>query len=230
MLICGIKWTSLIDYPGKIAAVVYTNSCNFRCPFCHNHQLALGRENRIIAQEQLIKMLASRRGFIDGIVITGGEPTVHHDLGEFILEIKKIELLVKLDTNGSNPEMLEKLLIAKRVDFVAMDIKTSWRKYRTAAGVDIDTSRLSRSIDMIKQSGIDFEFRTTCVPSLVDESDIGEISQIVGKKGRYTLQQFQPHDTLDLEYSKIEPYPRETLVHFGEIASPNVGTCRIIGV
>jgi pyruvate formate lyase activating enzyme len=175
-------------------------------------------------------MIASRRGFIDGVVITGGEPTLQPDLEDFIREIRKIGVLIKLDTNGSHPEILDRLLANKRVDYIAMDIKTSWKKYRAAAGVDIYAARLRRSIDLIKESGIDFEFRTTCVPSLVDESDIEEISNLVGKQGSYTLQQFQPQSTLDPEYSKIEPYSRDKLFHFAEIASHNVSVCRIVGI
>jgi pyruvate formate lyase activating enzyme len=183
-----------------------------------------------VTQEEVIQMISSRRDFIDGVVITGGEPTLQPDLGDFIQEIKKTGVLIKLDTNGYHPEVLEKLLVNRQLNYIAMDIKTSWRKYKAATGVETDTTRLIRSIVKIKQAGIDFEFRTTCVPSLVDEEDITEISTVIGRQGRYTLQQFQSQSTLNPEYSKIEPYPRETLFHFVEIAALNVGSCRIVGL
>jgi len=165
---------------------------------------------------------------MDGVVITGGEPTLQPDLEDFIIEIRKTKLLIKLDTNGSHPEVLLKLLVNKRLDYVAMDIKTSWRKYRVAAGVDIDSTKMMRSIELIKKSGIDSEFRTTCVPSLVDENDILEISKVVGKGSKYTLQQFSPQSTLEPAFGKIEPYTREMFLSFKEIASMNVGSCRIL--
>jgi pyruvate formate lyase activating enzyme len=213
-----------------VSTVIYTNRCNFRCPFCHNPDLALDRGTEVIRSEEFLKTISARLGFIDGVVITGGEPTLQWDLEGFTTEIRKTGMLVKLDTNGSHPEVLERLLADRRLDFIAMDIKTSRGKYKMAAGVDVDINRLDRSIELIKESGIDFEFRTTCVPSLVDENDIMEISRLVGKQGCYTLQQFQPKVTLDTGYSGVVPYHYDKLHGFLEIARKNTKSCRLIGL
>ena len=202
MLISGIKGTSLIDYPGKVAAVLYTSRCNFRCPFCHNKQLVINTDINLLPEEKMLGMLDSRRGFIDGVVITGGEPTVHPDLYELITVIKKQGFAIKLDTNGSHPEILEKLLANKKLDYIAMDLKTSWEKYSKASGVVLDFHSLLRSVTLIQASGIDHEFRTTCVPTLVEENDILEISKLVGLGSSYTLQQFQPS-----KYAGTLPFP-----------------------
>ncbi len=210
--------------------MIYTKGCNFRCPFCHNSSLVLGINNESITQPDVIDILASRRGFIDGVVITGGEPCLHDGLGDLIESIKSFGFAVKLDTNGYFPEVLQRLIDDSLIDYIAMDIKTAWGKYSKAAGVDIDVLRLKQSINLIKQSGLDFEFRTTCVPSLVDGEDIEEIGRMVGNKGRYTLQQFQPVDTLSEEYKGLSPYPFGVLRDFLEIARRNVPGSRLIGI
>jgi pyruvate formate lyase activating enzyme len=175
-------------------------------------------------------MLASRRGFIDGVVITGGEPTIHSHLKELIAAIRELGFTVKLDTNGYNPSILGKILTLRIVDFIAMDIKTSLRKYSRAAGVDVDTHRITKSVEMIKSSSVEYEFRITCVPGLVESEDIEEISTLIGRSGRLTLQQFHPENTLDPDYSTLTPYPGETLTAFLDIARRNVTSCRLIGV
>jgi len=210
--------------------VIYTSRCNFRCPFCHNRQLALGESVETVPQERVLETLASRQGFIDGVVITGGEPTVHKNLYELIAAIRELKLAVKLDTNGYNPEALRMLFSYGCLDFVAMDIKTGWSKYSRATGIKADTGRLKESVALIQESGIACEFRTTCVPSLVDSRDIEEISKLVGASGQYTLQQFQPENTLDAHYAEVAPYPPETLATFLEIARRNAGSCRLIGL
>ncbi len=177
-----------------------------------------------------MRILLPRRDFIDGIVITGGEPTVYPNILELAASIKKMGFAVKLDTNGSNPEILSALLSSETIDFVAMDIKTTWEKYKLAAGLDVDCGQLVKSIELIKASHGDYEFRTTCVPRLVELNDIEEISRLVGISGKYALQQFQPENTLDPEYAKVKPYSAETLITFREIARKNTGSCRLIGV
>lgn len=228
-MICGIKGTSLIDYPGKVAAVLYTNRCNFRCPFCHNRDLALGSSTQI-PEEVVMEKLALRRGFIDGVVITGGEPTIHSELGALTAAIKQMGFAVKLDTNGYNPNVLREIISAGTIDFIAMDIKTSLQKYSRAAGIEVDTSRITKSINLIKEAGVDCEFRTTCVPGLVDSGDIEEISKIVGSGNNLTLQQFQPENTLDPDYNKIAPYTQGELTLFWETAKCNALSCRLIGI
>lgn len=175
-------------------------------------------------------MLVARSGFIDGVVITGGEPTVHSGIDELIAAIKRLGFSVKLDTNGYNPGVLERLLTSGMIDFVAMDIKTSLGKYSRAAGINVDVGRITESIELIKSAGIESEFRTTCVPSLVDSQDIEEISKLVGRSKHLTLQQFQPGNTLDPSYNTIAPYPLATLTDFLEIVSRNTASCRLIGL
>jgi pyruvate formate lyase activating enzyme len=228
-VIHGIKGTSLIDYPAKVATVLYTSQCNFRCPFCHNRELVLAADSDQIPLDKVLTTLSKRRGFIDGVVITGGEPTVHAGLGELIDAIKGLGLAVKLDSNGYNPQVLQRLLDEGKLDFIAMDIKASLSKYSRAAGIEVDTGRIVRSIELIKESGIDHEFRTTCVPSLVDIEDIQEISRLAGSHSQLTLQQFQPVDTLSPEYADITPYPDDVLAGLAEIARRNVASCRLVG-
>lgn len=184
----------------------------------------------MLPEEKMLGMLDSRRGFIDGVVITGGEPTVHPDLYELITVIKKQGFAIKLDTNGSHPEILEKLLANKKLDYIAMDLKTSWEKYSKASGVVLDFHSLLRSVTLIQASGIDHEFRTTCVPTLVEENDILEISKLVGLGSSYTLQQFQPQNTLDAAFSCITPYSTDKLLDFLGTARKYTASCRLIGV
>ena len=230
MTIAGTKGTSLIDYPGKLATVLYTSRCNFRCPFCHNGQLVLQEESEPVNEQAVYDMLSERQGFIDGVVITGGEPTLYTNLHELIAGIRQMGYAVKLDTNGYLPGVLERLFLDSMVDFVSMDIKTSWEKYDRATGIKIDEARLKKSITLIKKSGIDHEFRTTCVPSLVEHDDIEQISRLAGNQGLFTLQQFQPEHAMDPEYRTIQPYPAETLLQFRDIALCNNASCRVIGI
>jgi pyruvate formate lyase activating enzyme len=210
--------------------VLYTTRCNFRCPFCHNGQLVLEEDIEPLSIETIYDMLSARQGFIDGVVITGGEPTLFRELEELIAGIRRMELAVKLDTNGYLPDVLEKLLRSGTLDFVSMDIKTSWAKYDRATGIKADRARLEKSVTLIKESGIEHEFRTTCVPSLVDGDDIEQISRIVSGQGLFTLQQFQPEHTMNPEYRTVQPYPAETLLQFKDIALQYTASCRIIGI
>ena len=156
-----------------MATVLYLSQCNFRCPFCHNKDLVAGKGTSLIAGEQVLSILTSRRGFIDGVVITGGEPTIHPELLELIISIKKLELPIKLDTNGYNPDALKSLFTAKAVDFVAMDIKTSWQKYNQATGVTVNIDRLIESVNLIKQSSIERIFQMETASRRYDFMPIG---------------------------------------------------------
>ena len=229
-MVTAIKGISLIDYPGKVAMVIYLNRCNFRCPFCHNGHLVLDRHDNTMGMTGMLEKVRARRDFIDGVVISGGEPTLHPNLNEMFAAIKRLDLAVKLDTNGYRPHVLRKLLDSGNIDFVAMDIKTSPAKYSRAAGVTIDTGRIIESIGLIRDAGIGHEFRTTCVPTLVDEKDIDQISKLAGRSSSLTLQQFCPDNTLDASYSTIQPYSKEVLQSFVETARRNTASCRLIGL
>jgi pyruvate formate lyase activating enzyme len=189
MLIGGLLKFSLIDYPGKVAAVIFTQGCNYRCPFCHNPELVLPeRFNPSRDVEEVFTFLEKRRGQIQGIVITGGEPTIHHDLKDFLRRIKPMGFLIKLDTNGSNPKVLEEIIKEGLVDLFAMDIKSSLQGYARATGVAADLEAVQASIRLIKASGVKYIFRTTAVKGFVAPEDVGSIMELIGNGGVYKLQ------------------------------------------
>jgi len=222
MLIGGLQKLTLVDYPGKVAATVFLIGCNFRCPNCQNPELINWNNNQPeISEKEFFDFLDSKIGLIDGICITGGEPTIHEDLIDFIKKIKAKGFLVKLDTNGSNPEMLKKLIDAKLLDFIAMDIKApigaKVQSYDEATGVSTDIEKIKKSVELIKNSGIDYEFRTTIVPGLVEKEDIEQIGIWLRGTKKFALQQFQNKKVLDKRFEQIQPYPDETLKQFQKI-------------
>ncbi|MDD2251542.1 MAG: anaerobic ribonucleoside-triphosphate reductase activating protein [Dehalococcoidales bacterium] len=211
-MICGFKSLSLIDYPGQIAPVVFVGGCNFRCPFCHNADLVLHPSpTKEFSEENVLMRIESAKSLADGVVITGGEPTLWGGLESFIRRIRKLGLKVKLDTNGSLPPVLEHLIEEGLLDYIAMDIKTSIARYSEAAGVSVDVSAILKSVSIIKNAHVPHEFRTTCVPGLVEEDDIHAICQMLGQNEKLTLQYFQPDHTIDQSYSQVKPYPPEVM-------------------
>ena len=190
MKISGLQKTSLIDYPGKIASTLFVSNCNFRCPYCYNSDLVFDKNTEDFKKEKIFKILKQRIKFIDGVCITGGEPTLNEDLPEFISEIKKLNLLVKLDTNGTNPKMLEHLIKNKLIDYIAMDIKAPLDKYNKITNSNVDIKKIKESINIIINSGIDHEMRTTILPSLHTKRDIIEIAKTIKSAKRYFIQQF----------------------------------------
>jgi len=224
MRIGGLQKLTLIDYPGKVAATVFLFGCNFRCPYCHNPELVYSKfgEGQIqIKESDFFKFLKERIGFLDGICITGGEPTIHSDLPKFIRKIKKIGFLIKLDTNGSNPDMLKELVENNLVDFVAMDIKTSILKYKKF-GAEHEIPQIQKSINIIWDSDKDYEFRTTVAPEIVDEKDIEEIGQWLKGSKKIALQQFRPEKVLDLSFQNIKPYSLQELEKMVKILEPHI--------
>ncbi len=197
--------TSFVDWDGNITAVFFTPGCNFRCPFCHNHEVVFYRGEGI-PLEKVLDELEGKKEWIDGIVITGGEPTIHPDLPEALEMIKKRGWKIKLDTNGSNPSMLKLLIESDLVDFIAMDVKTSPSKYIKAAGVNIDVSLILESIEILLSLNGRAEFRTTVVPTLVDAEDVREIRKIIGPDSRYVLQSFVPQNAYSPFFRKLSPY------------------------
>ena len=177
MLIKGIQKTTLLDYPEKIASIIFLAGCNFRCPYCQNPSLVNGYEGLpTIPERAVLEFLRDRLKWLDGVCITGGEPTLHEDLSRFISKVKKEGLLVKLDTNGSNPGMLEGLLGEGLLDYIAMDIKAPIQRYAEVVKTKVNLNKIQRSVEMICKSGLDYEFRTTVVPGLLGEEDIAEIT------------------------------------------------------
>lgn len=190
-IIGGLKKTSLLDYPHKISAIVFTQGCNFRCGYCHNPGLLKGSKSDSISLESFFEFLSKRQGKLDGVVITGGEPTLQKDLICFIEQIKKMGFLVKLDTNGSNPDVIRKLLADGLIDYIAMDIKAPLDKYHLITNVQLDVEKISQSISLIMGSVIDYEFRTTVISSQLSFNDFNEIGKIISGAKRYFLQKFE---------------------------------------
>lgn len=189
MQIHGFNKTTLLDYPGLVAATLFTGACNFRCPFCQNADLVLNPSSLpIIPEEEVIAHLKKRKGITKGVCITGGEPTLQKDLEDFIIKLKQLDLKVKLDTNGYRPEILSHLIEAGLIDYVAMDIKSSPKGYEAAAGVNVDISSIKESIDILINGKIGYEFRTTVMRELHNEDTFEEIAKFIKGADKYFLQ------------------------------------------
>ena len=230
MVLGGIQKTSLIDYPGKVSCVLFLAGCNFRCPFCHNPELVKrDRRSSYFDVQAVYRFLERRKEFLDGVVISGGEPTIHEDLIDLCKEIKKIGYPVKLDTNGSRPKIIRRLIDEGYVDYIAMDIKTDLFHYFPHITTDPNTDKIISSIDIIMESTITYEFRTTCVRPFVDVYTIGKIANIIEGAMLYVLQPFQNTRILRPEFfSKINPgYGDAELVCLQLIAEPWVKKCII---
>jgi pyruvate formate lyase activating enzyme len=189
MRIGGLQRFSLIDYPSAVSCVVFTRGCNFRCGYCHNPKLVYPELfEKEIAVSEVMDFLEERKNRLDGVVISGGEPTIHHDLPEFMLNIKAMGYKVKLDTNGSNPAMIKKIANARLADFFAMDIKAPFSKYSRVAGVSVDTDAIRRTISIINESGIPCRFRTTYDTSIISQEDIAEIKGLLSPSADFVVQ------------------------------------------
>lgn len=211
MIFGGLEKFTLIDYPGKTASMVYTIGCNFRCPYCHNPELVEESVEKTFSEDEIFKFLDNRKGLLDGVVITGGEPTIHKDLPAFIKKLKKRGFLVKLDSNGTNPEMLSKLIKAKLVDYIAMDIKSPLAKYSKTVAHPVDTGAIRRSIKLLMKSSIPYEFRTTLVKALVTPEDLEEIGREIKGATRYYLQKFIPIKILNPQFLRKTTYSDKEL-------------------
>lgn len=231
MHIHGFAKLTLLDYPGKIAATVFTGGCNFRCPFCHNAVLVLDPNAQPrIDENEILRELESRKNKLEGVCITGGEPTLCRDLPEFIARIREIGLLVKLDSNGTDPDMLEELINSRLIDFVAMDIKSSPEGYPKATGLkDISMDNIFRSTDLLMQSGIDYEFRTTVVDGIHTSDDFKKIGVWIKGAKAYYLQQYRAKGDLIAPDGLSAP-SKETLEGYREILLPYVPDTHIRGI
>ncbi len=227
-MINGIKGflpVSMLDWEGMLCAVIFMGGCSFRCPFCHNPDLVLNPEAlEDISWEEISAHLDSKRGWLDGVTITGGEPSLHPGLEVLFRLIRSKDLGVKLDTNGYQPEALKELLATGLVDFVAMDVKAAPGGYARAAGRLIDLGRINRSIRTIIDSGLEHEFRCTVVPGFMDLTDLLQVAAWIDGAQRLTLQQYQPSQALDPELREIRALPDETLHAWAEACSQVVPT------
>jgi pyruvate formate lyase activating enzyme len=235
MEIGGLQKLTLIDFPGRLAATVFLTGCNFRCPFCYSSELVLPEKIKAqpkILQKEFFDFLKDRKGLLEGVVICGGEPTISKGLLLFVKKIRKLGYLVKLDTNGSNPVVLKDLIDKKLIDYVAMDIKAPKEKYAKTVGMNegrnkIIVKRINESINILKDSGVGFEFRTTVVPSFHKKEDILKIAHWIKPAPRYFLQNFRSEKTIKPELEKIKPYPQEYLLGIQKAISPFFDVCQV---
>lgn len=227
----GLEKFSPKDFPGYISSTVFLGGCNFRCPFCHNSDLVLRPEILpTFPLDYFLSFLDLRKGWLEGICISGGEPLLHDDLETLLILIKDRNLLVKIDTNGSFPSRLEDLIKNKLVDHIAMDVKAPLARYQEVTRVAVNEEDIVRSVDIIKNSGLGYVFRTTLVPGLVGPEDIKKICQMLDGAKIYQLQQFIPLNTLDSHYLQKKPYRREEVQGLAKIAEPYFSEVRIEGV
>lgn len=252
MIIGGLQKNTLIDFPGKLACTVFISGCNFFCPWCYSPELVLPeriKAQQKISEKEVFDFLESRKGLLEGVVICGGEPTLNKELPEFINKIKNLGYLVKLDTNGSNPKMLEELIDKKMVDYVAMDIKTPLgfksqilnpldahrRTPRRVASQKNPKSQIQKyekeikkSVEILKKGKVDCEFRTTVIPTVNKKEDFIEIAKWIGGQNvKYYLQNFRPEKTIDPGFEKIKPFSDEFMLEIKKEITPFFKVCEI---
>jgi len=228
----GIQKTTLIDFPGKVACTLFLPKCNFRCPFCYNKQLVFDKSTGVeIPEKDALQFLDKRKGFLDGICITGGEPLLHEGIVSFCKKVKDLGLLVKLDTNGSKPALLKELLEQGLLDYVAMDIKACKASYDKAAGIKVDIGAIEQSIEAIRKSSVDYEFRTTVVPSLHSEDCLLRLGNWLSGSKRLFLQQFDSEmPLLDSSLEGSKAYDNPKLQEFAKILQPFFGEVKLRGL
>ena len=213
----GLEKFSPRDYPGVISATVFLGSCNFRCPYCHNAELVLNPESLpTFPMEYFTDFLDSRKDWLEGICITGGEPLLHPDLGDFLSFLKERKLLVKLDTNGSFPSRLEGIVVKNLVDSIAMDVKAPLDRYEEVTRTKVDVENIRKSIEIIMASELEYVFRLTAVPGLIDEEGMAEIGRMLEGAKVFQIQQFAPVNTLDPAFEQLKPFNRDGLRALGQ--------------
>lgn len=228
MIVSGIQKMTLLDYPGKCACTVFLAGCNLRCPFCHNASLVLTNPEPAMTEAEFFAFLKKRKGLLDGVCVTGGEPTLRKDLPDFIRRIREMGYLVKLDTNGSNPEMLEGLLKENLLDYVAMDIKNCPDRYaETCGGPDI-LSKVEECLNLLRESNVEWELRTTCVKPFHDEKALEAIGKWLTGTKNYFLQSFV--DSGDLIGTGVSGFTKEEMEALRQAVLPYIPTTRIRGI
>lgn len=227
MKICGFQKLSLVDFDGHMSATLFTSGCNFACPFCHNSNLVISNSDPEINAQDIFEYLQKRKGIIDSVVISGGEPTLHKDLIDFIKKLKKLDLLIKLDTNGTNLEMLKYLVENNLIDYVAMDIKNSIQKYNITIDRNLNLQTIQSSIKYIMNSGIDYEFRTTIIKEFHTLEDIKNISKLIKGAKRYYLQKFK--DSGSCIKSGLNPIDKNTATEYLQILQQDIPNTKLRG-
>lgn len=240
MRILGLNKTTLLDYPGRVACTIFLGGCNFRCPFCHNRDIVLGSSDTSYTKENILTFLKKRRGILTGICITGGEPTLNSDLPDFISDIRQLGYKVKLDTNGSNPEMLHALITDGFIDYCAMDIKNCPQKYDTSVSFEASDIRAAYSLTDIEESiqillaqpctdksGFSYEFRTTLVKELHDEADLKDICQWIKGANAYYLQSYVESDGVFCR--RFHAHDKDTLTRFEALCRTEIPNTHLRG-
>ena len=222
MLISGVQKFTMLDYPEKVAAIIFTPGCNMRCKFCHNKEFVLPEEIKqlrpsFVPQEAVLNFLKSRKGKLDGVVISGGEPTVQPDLKDFIKEVRKMNFLVKLDTNGNLPDIMKELVSEGLVDYIAMDVKTTLENYKDLVGDLANPKKIEESINFLKQGTINYEFRTTIIDGVHTTDIIKEMAKVLEEADKLYLQKFRPETTLDPEFQNKKPVSDKKMQEFVKI-------------
>lgn len=228
MKIGGFQKMTVLDYPGKVACTVFTHGCNLRCPFCHNARLVV-RDEDLIDENEILSYLNKRRGILDGVCISGGEPTLQGDLFDFMKKVKDLGMLIKLDTNGTCPDKLQYAIDNGLVDYVAMDIKNCREEYAKTCGLSkMDISKIEKSVEILMQSGIDYEFRTTVTKELHTPDDFAKIGQWIKGAKRYYIQSFV--DSGDIILEGLNPLDLQGLKALLQAVLPYVPTASLRGV
>jgi pyruvate formate lyase activating enzyme len=227
----GLEKFASKDFPGHISSTVFLGGCNFRCPFCHNSELVLYPSNLTsIDPSFFLSYLDSRRGWLDGLCLSGGEPFLHDDLEVLARIIKDRGYKLKIDTNGSFPDQLEQFIKEGLVDAVAMDIKAPLDRYPEVVRATVDVEKIKQSITIIKNSPLDYIFRTTVVPGIHQEKDLLAIGEWLQGARTFQLQQFSPQKTIDPQYQKIKPFPPQQLLMWAELLKPFFAEVRVEGI
>ncbi len=223
----GWQKFSLIDFPGFACAILFTQGCSFRCPFCHNPELINSSQEMFapVTEKEIFDFLKTRQSKLDGVVITGGEPTLQPDLADFIKKVKQMGFKVKLDTNGSHPEKLKQLIDEELVDYIAMDYKAPLENYQSHIGSLVDVEKIKRSVHLIMNSSLPYEFRTTVVKEVLSPKDIKKIAEEIKDARLYILQKFIPDKTLDPSYQTMTTYSDEELDQIILQLKPFVAEC-----
>ena len=229
MQIHGLNKTTLLDYPGRVACTIFTGGCNFRCPYCHNSELVLNPSSQpLISEEEIFAFLKKRQGILEGVCITGGEPTVNPDLLDFMKKVKELGYPIKLDSNGYRPEVLREAISEGLADCIAMDVKSGPTNYHVAAGLKtIDTGKLSESIDIIMNSGVDYEFRTTVVKGIHTDFDFEEIGNWIKGANKYFIQNYRDNEFVMVK--GYEGFSDEELDHILSTVKKYIPNARIRG-
>ncbi|MBR3311732.1 MAG: anaerobic ribonucleoside-triphosphate reductase activating protein [Solobacterium sp.] len=229
MKIYGLQKMTLLDFPGHVACTVFLGGCDFRCPYCHNFELADGTAKPVMEEEEFLSFLKKRQGLLDGVAITGGEPCLYKDLPELVKKIRELGFMVKLDTNGYHPQLLKQILDEKLIDYAAMDIKNSPEKYAVTCGVEsVDMDTIRTSINLLMESGIDYEFRTTVVEEFHEAADFEEMGKMIRGAKWYFLQSFTDRDSVP--FGNLHAPSKESLEQYLSIMKKYVPDSSIRGV